>query len=355
MFVGIRELRSAKGRFALITVTVALVALLVSFLSGLTGGLEHRNIAALDTLGGTSAVVSGTGDPSLDRSALTDEQISAIAEQGPYTSVAFSRSTVGEEPVSVAAVSGDRPEVPSPAPGEVIVSSALAETTGITTGDSVDLWDGTKTVAGVSGDEWYSHQPLMWANGAEWAAQPQAAGQGAATTVISDAPADALEGVAADTTVVAASDLPQTMSAYKAENTTLTTINWMLMAIAALVTGAFFTVWTVQRMPDIATLKALGVSHARRTRPGVRRARHRRGRRTRHHRRRRHSDRLGPSIRPHRRNNRIPGDHAPRPRPGRCGRSHDVHPQRIAVIRARRSPLVTDSNVHRSSKESPFP
>ena len=262
MFVGIRELRSAKGRFALITVTVALVALLVSFLSGLTGGLEHRNIAALDTLGGTSAVVSGTGDPSLDRSALTDEQIGAIAEKGPFTSVAFSRSTVGEEPVSVAAVSGDRPEVPSPAPGEVIVSSALAETAGITTGDSVDLWGGTKTVAGVSGDDWYSHQPLMWANGAEWAAQPQAAGQGAATTVISDAPADALEEAAAGTTVVAASDLPETMSAYKAENTTLTTINWMLMAIAALVTGAFFTVWTVQRIPDIATLKALGATTA---------------------------------------------------------------------------------------------
>lgn len=262
MFVGMRELRSAKGRFALITVTVALVALLVSFLSGLTGGLEHRNIAALDTLGGSSAVISGTAEPSLDRSALSEEQVAAIAEAGPSTSVAFSRSTVGEEPVSVAAVTGDRPEVPSPAPGEVVISSGLAESTGISAGDSVDLWGGTKTVTAVAGDDWYNHQPLMWANGEEWASQPQAAGQGVATAVFSDAPVDALQGVAPETTVLAASDLPGTMAAYKAENTTLTTINWMLMAIAALVTGAFFTVWTVQRVPDIATLKALGSTTA---------------------------------------------------------------------------------------------
>lgn len=262
MFVGMRELRSAKGRFALITVTVALVALLASFLSGLTGGLEHRNISALDTLAGSTAVLSGTSDPSLDRSSLSEEQVAAVAESGPTTSVAFSRYTVGEEPVSVAAVSGDRLDVPAPAPGEVIVSSGLAETTGIAVGDTVSLWDGNKTVTGIAGDDWFNHQPVMWANGSEWAAQPQAAGQGAATVVISDAPAGTLEGIAADTTVVAVSDLPQTMSAYKAENTTLTTINWMLMAIAALVTGAFFTVWTVQRIPDIATLKALGSTTA---------------------------------------------------------------------------------------------
>ena len=34
----------------------------------------------------------------------------------------------------------------------------------------------------------------------------------------------------------------------------------MLFVISALVIGAFFTVWTVQRIPDIAVLKALGAS-----------------------------------------------------------------------------------------------
>ena len=46
----------------------------------------------------------------------------------------------------------------------------------------------------------------------------------------------------------------------------------LLFGISALVIGAFFTVWTMQRSGDIAVLKALGASHrlaaSRRTRPG---------------------------------------------------------------------------------------
>jgi putative ABC transport system permease protein len=34
----------------------------------------------------------------------------------------------------------------------------------------------------------------------------------------------------------------------------------LLLAISALVVGAFFTVWTVQRTPDLAVLKAIGAS-----------------------------------------------------------------------------------------------
>jgi ABC-type sugar transport system ATPase subunit len=34
----------------------------------------------------------------------------------------------------------------------------------------------------------------------------------------------------------------------------------MLFGISALVVGAFFTVWSIQRRPDVAVLKALGAS-----------------------------------------------------------------------------------------------
>jgi putative ABC transport system permease protein len=37
-------------------------------------------------------------------------------------------------------------------------------------------------------------------------------------------------------------------------------ISWFLYVISALVVGSFFTVWTVQRKPEIALLKALGAS-----------------------------------------------------------------------------------------------
>ena len=40
MFVAIRDLRRARGRFALITLVVVLVSVLVTFLGGLTAGLR---------------------------------------------------------------------------------------------------------------------------------------------------------------------------------------------------------------------------------------------------------------------------------------------------------------------------
>ena len=52
------------------------------------------------------------------------------------------------------------------------------------------------------------------------------------------------------------------MPSYQAERGSLTLMTTMLMAIAALVAGAFFTVWGIQRRADVAVLKALGASTA---------------------------------------------------------------------------------------------
>ncbi|NEK71184.1 MAG: ABC transporter permease, partial [Xanthomonas perforans] len=47
MYVAWRDLRFARGRFALIGAVVALITLLVGFLSGLTGGLAAQNVSAV--------------------------------------------------------------------------------------------------------------------------------------------------------------------------------------------------------------------------------------------------------------------------------------------------------------------
>ena len=47
---------------------------------------------------------------------------------------------------------------------------------------------------------------------------------------------------------------------FAAESATMSLIRTFLVFISALVVGAFFTVWTVQRSGEIAILKALGAS-----------------------------------------------------------------------------------------------
>ena len=52
------------------------------------------------------------------------------------------------------------------------------------------------------------------------------------------------------------------IGSYTAENGSLQLMRGFLFAISALVIGAFFTVWTIQRSGDVAVLKALGASTA---------------------------------------------------------------------------------------------
>lgn len=63
MFVAWRDLRFAKGRFALMGSVVLLITLLVGLLSGLTSGLARENISAITGLPATHlAFAAPTGD-----------------------------------------------------------------------------------------------------------------------------------------------------------------------------------------------------------------------------------------------------------------------------------------------------
>ncbi|MDU7431065.1 MAG: ABC transporter permease, partial [Cutibacterium avidum] len=61
MFLARRDLAFAKGRFALMTVVVALICVLVGFLTGLAGGLAQRSVAAVVQVPADRVVLAKTG------------------------------------------------------------------------------------------------------------------------------------------------------------------------------------------------------------------------------------------------------------------------------------------------------
>ena len=69
-------------------------------------------------------------------------------------------------------------------------------------------------------------------------------------------------GSASDTTVVTRTASFAGSPGYAEETGTLTMIKCFLYLIGAVLVGAFFAVWTVQRKPEIGLLKALGASNA---------------------------------------------------------------------------------------------
>ena len=265
MFVALRDLRRARGRFALIALVVVLVAILVTFLSGLTAGLRHQNISAVQHLPGNSVVFSDAGTaPSFDESSLTAAQLAAWRSAQPDSvGVGISRAriaatTAPDSPVPVALIGTDRD---SPAPGSVELSSSVAETLHASEGAPVDLGGRPFTVARIVGDDWYSHSPVVYLALSDW--QQLSPHAGAATVVtFTDSNGADMSAVAraTQTTVTSSDDALSALASYKAESSSLTLMTVMLFVISALVIGAFFTVWTVQRIPDIAVLKALGAS-----------------------------------------------------------------------------------------------
>ncbi|NKY48667.1 ABC transporter permease [Nocardia vermiculata] len=267
MFVALRDLMAARGRFLLITLVVTMVALLVSFLSGLTAGLAHQNISALEKLSGKSVVFADTGaDPSFDSSVLSGDQISTWQRGGDTVDpVGISRSQAthaGAAPAQVAVFGVDGPafgKQQATEPGTVVLSSAAADELAAAPGDRISIGSLDVTVAAVGDDDWYAHTPVVWSTLSDWQQLDPRGGAATILAVSGDADTDALNE-AAHTRTTSADGALQAIGSYQAENGSLTLMTVMLFVISALVIGAFFTVWNIQRTPDIAALKALGAT-----------------------------------------------------------------------------------------------
>ncbi|WP_432151330.1 ABC transporter permease [Streptomyces sp. bgisy029] len=280
MFVAWRDLRFAKGRFALMGSVVVLITLLVGLLSGLTAGLARENVSAVTGLDADHlAFAAPRGDQSVSftNSTVREDDWRAWAERPgveaaqPLGIRTLNATAPGDRtaPVSAFGVEPDgtlAPDGPEGlGPGRVVLSEKAAEELGAAPGDKIALGRAEREVAAVAGDASYSHTPVVWTTLDDWQQiGHDGAGPAEQATVIAltTAPgADLAAGdEAAETRTLSLDDALTAIGSYQAENGSLQLMRGFLFAISALVIGAFFTVWTVQRSGDIAVLKALGAS-----------------------------------------------------------------------------------------------
>jgi putative ABC transport system permease protein len=281
VFVAWRELRFARGRFLLIGAVVALITLLVGFLAGLTGGLAAQNVSAVLQLPGDRLVLQkpDDSDPSYATSSLDEQTVAAWREAGGIESVTpigivQSRATAlgADDPTGVAlfglpqktpdAASNALFEIAPVRDDEVGLSSGAAAALGVKAGDAISITGGEFTVAVIGGDLWYSHTPVIALTPDAWsAASKRVGGDGAATVLAVTGDTD-WQAMGAETGTVAETPLASltALEAFRPEIGSLGLMIAMLFGISALVVGAFFTVWTMQRAGDIAVLKALGAT-----------------------------------------------------------------------------------------------
>ncbi|MYT38443.1 ABC transporter permease [Streptomyces sp. SID8356] len=277
MFVAWRDLRFAKGRFALMGSVVVLITLLVGLLSGLTAGLARENISAVTGLDADHlafAAPRGDQEVSFTNSTVREDDWRAWADRPgieaaqPLGIRTLNATAAGERtaPVSVFGAEPDGTLAPSGiGPGRVVLSGEAAEELGAAPGDRIALGRVEREVAAVAGDASYSHTPVVWTTLDDWQQiGHDGAGPAEQATVIAlttSAGADLAAGdEAAETRTLSLDDSLTAIGSYQAENGSLQLMRGFLFAISALVIGAFFTVWTIQRSGDVAVLKALGAS-----------------------------------------------------------------------------------------------
>lgn len=281
MFVAWRDLKFAKGRFALMGTVIVLITLLVGLLSGLTAGLGQQNVSAITDLRADKIVFqapTGDQDISFADSTVTRTQWQRWRAAPGVTSaqplgITATKAGAGDRSTGVSVFgvtpgSALAPDSDAIDDHTAVLSTTAADDLGVSAGDTLTLAGQKITVAGVSGDAHFSHTPVIWTSLETWRrttpptdrTDPPIATVLALSTT-SGADVGAVDS-AANTRTVAVKDSLSAIGSYTSENGSLQLMRGFLFAISALVIGAFFTVWTIQRSGDIAVLKALGSSTA---------------------------------------------------------------------------------------------
>lgn len=274
MFVAWRDLKVAKGRFALIAIVVTLITVLVTFLAGLTGGLAQQNISAVTSLDADRIVFATPGDepPSYADSVVTEAQAGTWSRQDGVTAVdplGISTARVSadgtQETVTLFGGGPGTAEATPPRPGHVRLTPETADALGAARGDQVRIAERSFVVDAIGDSSWYSHMAVAHVALEDWqdlAARPGESAPFATVLAVSGTDVDhAAADTAADTESTGVLASLTALASFTSEIGSLLVMVAMLFGISALVVGAFFTVWSIQRQPDVAILKALGATN----------------------------------------------------------------------------------------------
>lgn len=293
MFLALRELRFARGRFALMGAVVTLIAVLVVLLSGLSVGLANDGVSGLQRMPVTSfAFQKNVSEGSaFSRSVVDEEAVEAwaghegVAAAAPFGNVLVNARTDRDVEIDLALFGVETGSFLDPAvafgaspmdEGQVVISATAAEE-GIDVGDTIILQpsEAELEVVGVLADQHtFGHVDVGYLPLRSWQEARSGIREG---DVVPDQVYEEFTAVGvqlqegADLDLAAVDEAAGTTSltreesygaspGYTAETMTLQLIQWFLFAISALVIGAFFTVLTIQRRREIAVLRALGAS-----------------------------------------------------------------------------------------------
>lgn len=297
-YLGMKEVWRNKGRFFLFSLVIALIAILVLFTAGLGEGLASANKEYLEKLDAQLlAFQSDTGYSTIEsrieyRKIQRIRRVVGVADAGP---IAFSNVKLvfgeGSEPIDVSfiGVEPGKPGAPRVVEGNdlrsklarvVLIDQRVADDANIGVGDFITLQvtQGAEDelfdlrVAGITEGQQYFFRPSIFVTLPVWdlyrpKADPGAYSSQPAVNVIAiraenpSAIGSIPAGITAVVEDIESTDIRtayESTPGYSAQQSTLNTIKGFTFLIGALVIGGFFQIQTLQKIPQIGMLKAIG-------------------------------------------------------------------------------------------------
>jgi putative ABC transport system permease protein len=300
LYLSFKEIWRNKGRFFLFSLVIALITVLVLFIAALAEGLATANKEYLEKMNADLLVFQENTDLSttssrLSRSRMNDLlRVPGVEEVGP---VGFSNSKIifddGLETIDVAliGVESGKPGSPPVFVGDeirsnrgnvVVLDETLAAEAGLNVGEQITIRSiqGTEEqyftleVVGITDSRQYFFLPSIFVPFRTWdQIKPQPAvgvGNENIANILAVRLQDGdnwesmavniqnqVEGVEAVDKKTAYEAAP----GYQAQQSTLDTQRGFSLLIGVLVIGGFFQIQTLQKVPQIGVLKAIGTAN----------------------------------------------------------------------------------------------
>ena len=297
VMLSFKEMWRNRGRFLLFSLVIALITLLVLFIAALADGLGNGNREYIQKLNGDLVVFKSNVDLSigasqLDRAKLTEvKRVSGVKDAGQvnFTSVVLLPDDSTKLNVAVIGVEPGKPGEPPALQGSQLESKTsrgaildrnVALRTDYQIGDEITVKTIQDTkeqlyklkVVGITDGRQYSIQPSIIVSQDTFnLVKPGLLPNPNQTDLISNIivvqlndptqwkqMAATLQNQVADITAVDKVTAYKNTPGYSAQQSTLSTQNFFSLLIGLLVIGGFFQIQTLQKVPQIGMLKAIG-------------------------------------------------------------------------------------------------
>jgi putative ABC transport system permease protein len=287
--LAVREFQRGLGRFSAIVSALGLLVFLVLILGALADGLFYGATGAVRSTTATAYAFDDEAEGSLVRSRLTVADVDRLAQapgvesagpvgvlltggEGPdgELSLAVFGVDMGSAGTPTSLVQGRLPE-----PGEPGVAAAddrMLEQ-GVSLGSIVSVGGVPAEIVGIVSDASYQLQPSLWTSVATWremrdAVRPELRGQADGINAVAlvtsdDASLAAIQNAMSGITVLTAEATGLAIPGVEQQSSTLNSIIYTTLAVAALVVALFFALLVLEKRELFAALKALGASTSR--------------------------------------------------------------------------------------------